>query len=132
MRENTATNSTDQQNEIKKPAVEELVNARKETLQEAKAFSGEPSFEWLTDHSRKFLASGYLPEGVSAEERIREIAERAEEILQIPGYADKFYRYMGEGDFSLDSPDWSNYGKRRGLPISCFVSKIYDDMVNML
>jgi len=132
MRENTATNSTDQQNEIKKPAVEELVNARKETLQEAKSSQGEPAFKWLTDHSRKFLASGYLPEGVSAEERIREIADRAEEILQIPGYADKFYRYMGEGYFSLASPVWSNFGKRRGLPISCFGSHIDDDMGNIL
>lgn len=132
MRENTTTNSTDQQNEITKPAAEQLVNARKETLQEARSASGEPAFAWLTDHSRKFLASGYLPDGVTAEERIREIADRAEEILQIPGYADKFYRYMGEGYFSLASPVWSNFGKRRGLPISCFGSHIDDDMGNIL
>jgi ribonucleoside-diphosphate reductase alpha chain len=78
------------------------------------------------------LASGYLTEGVTAEERIWEIAQRAEDILGIPGYADKFYRYMGEGYFSLASPVWSNFGKRRGLPISCFGSHIDDDMGNIL
>jgi|GEM_PF-1790876 len=34
--------------------------------------------KWLTDNSRKFLERGYLLPGVSPEERIREIAERAQ------------------------------------------------------
>jgi ribonucleoside-diphosphate reductase alpha chain len=131
MSENTTTNLSDDLKKVKTPVVEELIHARKETLQEAKN-SEEPAFEWLTDHSRQFLASGYLPEGVSAEERIREIADRAEQILEIPGFSDKFYKYMGEGYFSLASPVWSNFGKRRGLPISCFGSHIDDDMGNIL
>ncbi len=108
-----------------------LVNARKEALHqtEQKQNSG---FEWLTEHSRNFLASGYIAPGVSAEERIREIADRAEQILNIPGYSDKFYHYMSEGFFSLASPVWSNFGKKRGLPISCFGSHIDDDMGNIL
>ena len=81
-------------------------------------------FEWLNENSRKFLAAGYLGEGLSAEERIASIAKRAEEILQIPGYAEKFYHYMSEGFYSLASPVWSNFGKERGLPISCFGSHI--------
>ena len=90
------------------------------------------SFDWLTDHSRNFLAAGYIPEGTTPEGRIREIAERAEEILQIEGFADKFYKYMEQGFFSLSSPVWSNFGKKRGLPISCFGSNIADDMGNIL
>ena len=90
------------------------------------------SFKWLTDHSRNFLASGYIPKDSSPEERIREIAERAEEILQIEGYADKFFKYMELGFYSLSSPVWSNFGKKRGLPISCFGSNIADDMGNIL
>ena len=90
------------------------------------------SFNWLTDHSRNFLAAGYIPEGTTPEGRIREIAERAEEILQIEGFADKFYKYMDKGFFSLSSPVWSNFGKKRGLPISCFGSNIADDMGNIL
>jgi ribonucleoside-diphosphate reductase alpha chain len=131
MSENTTTNLSDDLKKAKTPVVEELIHARKETLQEAKN-SEEPAFKWLTDHSRQFLASGYLPEGVTAEERIREIADRAEQILEIPGFSDKFYKYMGEGYFSLASPVWSNFGKRRGLPISCFGSHIDDDMGNIL
>ena len=90
------------------------------------------SFDWLTEHSRNFLASGYIHEGISAEERIMEIAERAENILQIKGFAKKFYNYMDQGFYSLSSPVWSNFGKKRGLPISCFGSNIADDMGNIL
>jgi len=39
---------------------------------------------------------------------------------------------MSEGFFSLASPVWSNFGKERGLPISCFGSHIDDDMGNIL
>ncbi len=108
-----------------------LVNARKEALHQT-GEKEKQGFEWLTEHSRNFLASGYIAPGVSAEERIREIADRAEQILGIPGYSDKFYKYMSQGFFSLASPVWSNFGKKRGLPISCFGSHIADDMGNIL
>lgn len=130
MHENTSTQQ--QLKETKTGEADQLIQARKEILRESGSQPAEPAFEWLTENSRKFLASGYLAEGVTAEQRIREIANRAEEILQIPGYANKFYRYMGEGFFSLASPVWSNFGKQRGLPISCFGSHIDDDMGNIL
>ena len=80
-----------------------LVKARKEAIKiHNEAANG--GFEWLTEHSRNFLASGYLSHGVTAEGRIREIADRAEQILGIPGYSDKFFGYMAEGYFSLASP----------------------------
>ena len=108
---------------------EVLLKARRETLDAQKE---KESFSWLTDHSRNFLEAGYLVPGVSPEQRIREIAERAEDILGIEGYANKFYHYMSEGFFSLASPVWSNFGKERGLPISCFGSNVSDDMGNIL
>lgn len=77
------------------------------------------NFEWLNEESRLFLSRGYLREGVSAESRIREIAEAAEKILHVQGFADKFYDYMSKGYYSLSSPVWSNFGVDRGLPISC-------------
>ena len=92
----------------------------------------EKTFAWLNENSRKFLAAGYLGEGITAEERIVNIAKRAEEILQMPGYAEKFYHYMSQGYYSLASPVWSNFGKERGLPISCFGSHIDDDIGNIL
>ncbi|WP_407556326.1 ribonucleoside-diphosphate reductase subunit alpha [Winogradskyella sp. 4-2091] len=108
---------------------DELLKARKEAIKEAKS---EPEIKWLTDHSRQFLASGYLTEDTTPEERIREIANNAEKILGIDGFADKFYGYMAEGYYSLASPVWSNFGKKRGLPISCFGSHISDDMGDIL
>ena len=107
---------------------EALINARKSSLKEQSS----NNFEWLTDHSRKFLEAGYLTPGITPETRIREIADRAEEILGIPGYSDKFFNYMSRGFFSLASPVWSNFGKERGLPISCFGSNVADDMGNIL
>ena len=109
----------------------ELLTARKKTLQDNQT-TQKGDFAWLTEHSRKFLASGYLVDGVSPEERIREVADRAEAILNKPGFSDKFYNYMSRGFYSLASPVWSNFGKERGLPISCFGSHIDDDMGNIL
>ncbi len=116
----------------KKSSTNALVDARKEAIQNFSTDKASKGFEWLNENSRKFLAAGYLTEGTSPEERIMEIGQRAEEILQMPGYAKKFYNYMSEGFFSLASPVWSNFGKERGLPISCFGSHIDDDMGNIL
>lgn len=90
------------------------------------------AFEWLNDESRRFLSRGYLIEGQTAEQRIKEIANKAEEYLGMPGFANKFYDYMGKGYFSLSSPVWANYGIERGLPVSCFGSYIEDDIGSIL
>lgn len=89
-------------------------------------------FYWLNEDSVEFLRNGYLLEGVEPEERVREIAENAEEILGEEGFADKFYDYMSKGYYSLASPVWSNFGLDRGLPISCFGSYMEDDMDSIL
>src|SRR5690625_1814075 len=89
-------------------------------------------FEWLNEHSRNFLQNGYLIEGVTPEQRIEQIANRAEEILGIKGFSDKFYDYMSKGYYSLSSPVWANFGTDKGLPISCFGSSIKDNMGNIL
>jgi len=85
-------------------------------------------YEWLNKDSRKFLERGYLLEGETAEKRIRDIAEAAEKYLNCVGFADKFEDYMSRGFFSLSSPIWSNFGRKRGLPISCFGSYVPDTM----
>ena len=83
---------------------------------------------WLNKDSRKFLERGYLLEGETAEGRIRDISEHAESLLGIKGFADKFERYMHLGFYSLSSPIWSNFSRKRGLPISCFGSYIEDTL----
>jgi hypothetical protein len=40
-------------------------------------------YEWLNKDSRKFLERGYLLEGETAEQRIRDIAEAAENYLNL-------------------------------------------------
>ena len=91
----------------------DLLSARNNHLKKTRNQEND-AFSWLTDHSRSFLAAGYLTPDLTPETRIREIADRAEEILGIKGYGDKFYDYMSQGFFSLASPVWSNFGKKRG------------------
>ena len=128
-------NSTTSQEANSKESLSEqdrLLQARKEAMQNAKSKMDLPEIKWLTENSRKFLESGYLTGDTTPEERILEIAQHAEKILGIDGYAEKFYKYMSEGFYSLASPVWSNFGKKRGLPISCFGSCIADDMGDIL
>ena len=91
----------------------------------------EPFF-WLNDAARTFLRRGYLLEGTGPEERVRQIADHAESILGMDGFADTFHDYMSRGYYSLASPVWSNFGLNRGLPISCFGSYIGDSMEAIL
>ena len=92
----------------------------------------EKSFYWLNEDSKEFLREGYLLEQVEPKERVRQIAENAEEILDQEGFADRFYDYMSRGFYSLASPIWANFGLDRGLPISCFGSYMEDNMENIL
>lgn len=85
-------------------------------------------YYWLNDDSRKFLSRGYLLSGETPEGRIKEIADTAETILGIQGFSEKFVDYMSRGWYSLSSPVWSNFGRKRGLPISCFGSFLDDSI----
>jgi ribonucleoside-diphosphate reductase alpha chain len=92
----------------------------------------EKNIYWLNKDSRKFLERGYLLEGETAEQRIRDIAKAAEQCLNIEGFADKFEDYMAKGFYSLSSPIWSNFGRKRGMPISCFGSLVPDTMEGIM
>jgi ribonucleoside-diphosphate reductase alpha chain len=89
-------------------------------------------YYWLNKDSRAFLAKDYLEKGVTPEERVKQIAQRAESILGISGFADKFENYMSKGYYSLSTPVWTNFGNKRGLPVSCFGSYIGDTMTSIL
>ncbi|WRW34618.1 ribonucleoside-diphosphate reductase large subunit [Staphylococcus phage CF5] len=90
------------------------------------------NFEWLNNDSRVFLERGYLSEGETPEQRVKDIANNAERILGIEGFSDKFYDYMSRGYYSLSSPVWSNFGKDKGLSISCFGSYVEDNIASIL
>jgi ribonucleoside-diphosphate reductase alpha chain len=85
-------------------------------------------YYWLNEDSVKFLEQGYLRQGQSPINRIEEIAETAEKILGVKGFAAKFTDYMSRGFYSLSTPVWMNFGNERGNPISCFNSHISDSI----
>jgi ribonucleoside-diphosphate reductase alpha chain len=95
-------------------------------------------FYWVTDDTRQFMSKGYLDEGQKVEERVMEIARHAEEILEdtmggaFDDFAETFYDYMSRGWFSLSTPVWVNFGKDKGLPISCFGTQLQDDTFDIL
>lgn len=89
-------------------------------------------FYWLNEDSTKFLERGYLPEGVSAKDRIKQITDRAEEISGVKDFSDKLYNYVSKGWVSFSTPVWCNYGLDRGLPISCFSATYQDDTADIL
>lgn len=89
-------------------------------------------FYWLNEDSRKFLSKGYIEKGMTPEQRFRQIADNAERLLGIEGFADKFEGYLKKGYYSLSSPVISNFGNRKGLPVSCFGSFIDDDIESIL
>ncbi len=78
------------------------------------------------------MSRGYLLPGVSVEERVKEIAQRAEALTGIEGFARKFQEYVARGWYSLATPVWANYGLRRGLPISCYGTYVEDDTASIL
>lgn len=78
------------------------------------------------------MARGYLVDGQTTEERVKYIGEHAEKILKKKGFAKKFEDYMAKGWISLATPVWTNFGLKRGLPISCFGSYPDDDMASIL
>ena len=86
-------------------------------------------YDWLNENSRTFLSRGYITE--SPEQRIKDIANKAEKYLKIEGFALKFEDYMARGFYSLSTPVWINFGKDKGLPISCYGSNV-DDTLNSI
>lgn len=89
-------------------------------------------YVWLTDLSKQFLEKDYLVKGQTVEERVDVICNRAEAILQKPGFAERLKTNFKKGWYSFSTPIWANFGTERGLPISCFGSYIGDDMASIL
>jgi ribonucleoside-diphosphate reductase alpha chain len=95
-------------------------------------------FYWVTEETRQFMEKGYLDPGQTVEERVMEIADHAQAILERNGtgkwenFSEHFYECMKKGFFSLSTPVWVNFGKNKGLPISCFGTTVQDDTFDIL
>jgi ribonucleoside-diphosphate reductase alpha chain len=85
---------------------------------------------WLNEDSRTFLSRGYIKE--SPEQRIKDVSNTAERYLKIEGFAKKFEDYMTRGFYSLSTPVWINFGKDKGLPVSCYGSNVDDTLDSIL
>jgi ribonucleoside-diphosphate reductase alpha chain len=85
---------------------------------------------WLNEDSRKFLSRGYISE--TPEQRIKDVANTAEKYLKVEGFAKKFEDYMNRGFYSLSTPVWINFGKDKGLPVSCYGSNVDDTLDSIL
>jgi len=90
------------------------------------------NYYWLNEDSQKFLKKDYLLPNETPIQRIKDISAAAEKYLKIDGFAEKFEHYMAKGFYSLASPVWANFGRKRGLPISCNGVYIDDTMESIL
>lgn len=91
-------------------------------------------FYWLNNDSISFLKKGYLEEKYldNPIKRYEDLAFSAEKILKKKGFAEKFLGYLAKGYYSISSPVTSNFGNKRGYPISCFGNYIEDEMFDIL
>jgi len=89
-------------------------------------------FNWLNEATQTYLNRGYLSKGETPKDRLKTISNHAEKLLDKPGFADKFYNNLSKGWYSLSTPVWANYGKERGLPVSCFGSYYGDNIESIL
>ncbi len=112
--------------EIEEIKVNDILNSEVNEI----TTSNYEKYYWLNEESRKFLSRGYISE--TPEQRIKDIANKAEESLKIEGWGKKFEDYMSRGFYTLSTPVWINFGKEKGLPISCYGSNIDDSLDSIL
>jgi ribonucleoside-diphosphate reductase alpha chain len=86
--------------------------------------------EWMTEPAIVTLKSDYIPEGYTPRTTMQLVGRTVELELGIEGIADKVFQHLWDGNIGLSSPIWSNFGRKRGLPISCFNSHINDSILD--
>ena len=64
-------------------------------------------YRWLTDLSKDFLEHDYLVNGQTVDERVDQICNAAEKILNKPGFAARFKENFKKGWYSLSTPIWA-------------------------
>lgn len=109
--------------------------------------------DWLGDDQRVFLERGYLSNSPTPEDRYQEICENIYKVsmnmalthggdspwtidekyqYSISGIGSRFEKYIENNWISFASPILSNFGAKRGLPISCNHGKIDDTMESIV
>ena len=85
---------------------------------------------WLNDHSKEFLQNGYLKG--DEKEHFRKMAEKAERILGVEGYAEKLLANIAKGWYLLPTPGVTNFLHPKESAISCFGSFVEDSVEGLL
>lgn len=87
---------------------------------------------WLNEESLKFLRNGYIDPNQNVIEHFQKLGHKAEQILQKPGFADKFNGYLAEGLYLLPTPTITNFLSKSDATVSCFGSYIDDSVESIL
>jgi len=87
---------------------------------------------WLNQESLKFLNNGYIPEGVDTIKHFKALGDKAEMILNKPGFADKFNGYLAKGYYLLPTPTITNFLSKKDATVSCFGSVFPDSIVGIM
>lgn len=77
--------------------------------------------EWYNETSRLFMSRGYLRQGQTIEEKIKEIADHSAKILNKGSdYKNKLEEYLTKGYYIVPTPVWKNFNSLTSeTPISC-------------
>ena len=87
---------------------------------------------WLNDESIKFLRNGYIAENVNIQEHFKQLGQKAEKILNKPGFADKFNGYLAKGYYLLPTPTITNFLSKKDATVSCFGSVFPDSIQGIM
>lgn len=85
---------------------------------------------WLNSQSKEFLENGYIEGDIK--DHFQKIANKAEKMLNKPGWADKFMNNLAKGYYLLPTPGITNYLHDKESAISCFGSYAQDSVEGLL
>lgn len=89
--------------------------------------------KWYNDITDTFMKRGYLREGQLINEKIKEIADHSENILNKPGFSNKLQKYIKDGHYVIPTPVWKNFNSTSTeSPISCFGVFVDDSIESIL
>jgi len=87
---------------------------------------------WLNDKSVEFLRNGYIPEDKDIKQHFKDIADKAERILDKPGYSKSLLENISKGWYLLPTPGITNFLHDTESGISCFGSYCADSVEGLL
>lgn len=87
---------------------------------------------WLNPESVKFLKNGYIDPKIDQKEHFKKLGVKAEQILNKPGFAEKFNNYLAKGYYLLPTPTITNFLSKKDATVSCFGSVFPDSIVGIM